>query len=130
MVEPVHAGFTSPQLSGPSCTEAALTLSSHEPLALALGAAVGVAAGLYAALAVDRARSSVGWPRFARRGLLAVAASGIGGILGLLIGARFELRAELPAFLLLLAVAVPLSAIDLAVRTVPDRLLLPAIAAS
>ena len=50
-----------------------------------------------------------------------------GAIAGVGIGARFGTTVELMAYLLLVAVALPLSAIDFAVRKVPDRILLPAV---
>ena len=97
-------------------------MSSSTALITGAGAVIGAASGAYAALAVRRARPT---PSAALAGLLPA--------LGLLLGIGVALRVA-PALLaasglVMLAAALPLSAIDAATRTLPDRLLLPAIPA-
>jgi leader peptidase (prepilin peptidase)/N-methyltransferase len=93
------------------------------PLALAAGALVGIVAGVLAVGAAGRAasRRDIRWQ-------LATPVIAVGAIAGVGIGARFGTSVELAAYLLLLAVALPLSAVDFAVRKVPDRILFPATA--
>jgi leader peptidase (prepilin peptidase)/N-methyltransferase len=55
---------------------------------------------------------------------------GLGAIGGAAMGVRFGTSVELAAYLLLVAAALPLSTIDIAVRKVPDRILLPAVPAA
>lgn len=50
----------------------------------------------------------------------------LGAAAGALVGVRFGLSAQLPAYLILAAVTAPLVAIDLAAHQIPDRLLAPA----
>lgn len=107
-------------------------MTSWQPLALISGMAVGTAAGAYAAhsarTALSESSSDVGGRDRAR---LADAATVIvGAAAGAAVGARFGFGVELAAYLLLVAVALPLSAIDVAARKVPDRILLPAVPAA
>jgi leader peptidase (prepilin peptidase)/N-methyltransferase len=101
-----------------------VTPTHWQPLAVILGAAVGGAAGTHAAYAAKVAASA---DRYERRFALTVAA---GVTAGMMIGARFGIGLELTAYLLLVAVALPLSAIDIAIRRVPDRIVLPAVPAA
>lgn len=95
------------------------------PVALSAGALVGIVAGVLAVGVVSRAigQRYIRW-QWATPVLTAGAIAGVG------IGARFGIRVELAAYLLLVAVALPLSAIDMAVRKVPDRILIPAVPAA
>lgn len=103
-------------------------LTSGAP-AIALGAAVGVAAGLWASRAArlslaDRADSERSVNRLSGTAdplLVALAATA-----GALIGARFGLGARLPAYLYLAAIAPVLGAVDAATSTLPNRIVLPA----
>lgn len=97
--------------------------------AIALGAAVGTGAGLWAPRAVhiafangpDPGRRGKRLPRAAVALIVALAAT-----TGALIGARFGLEAPLPAYLYLVAIAPVLGAVDAATRTLPNRIVLPA----
>ena len=95
------------------------------PLALAAGALVGTLAGVLTAGAAGR---STGRPDTQRRWVAPALTSGV--IAGVGIGVRFGTTVELPAYLFLVAVALPLSAIDVAVRKIPDRILAPAVPAA
>ncbi|MFL6114276.1 MAG: prepilin peptidase [Catenulispora sp.] len=53
-----------------------------------------------------------------------------GTVAGIAMGVRFGIGVQLAAYLLFVAVALPLSAMDMAVRKVPDRILLPAVPAA
>lgn len=90
-----------------------------DALALTASAVVGCVAGFLAARAAGRASSD---GEYRQTALIC----GVGVVAGMAIGARFGMGLELTAFLLLVAVALPLSAIDVAVRKVPDRILIPA----
>jgi leader peptidase (prepilin peptidase)/N-methyltransferase len=96
-----------------------------EPLALAAGASIGCVAGALGARAALRAAGPSSRPR--RWGLLA---GMIGAIAGTAMAVRFGTGVQLAAYLLLVAVALPLSAVDIAVRKVPDRILIPAVPAA
>ncbi|GAA2001360.1 A24 family peptidase [Catenulispora subtropica] len=103
-----------------------------QPLALVSGVAVGAAAGV---LAVRAARSTASQSDndAVRRVNTQSAEWGIliaGPAAGAAIGVRFGVGIELAAYLSLVAVALPLSAIDIAVRKVPDRILIPALPAA
>ena len=87
----------------------------------AAGAVVGAGSGTYAAGAV---RGS-----YSRHGLVTAVLTGLGGALGIGLALRVRPTLFAAACLALLAVAIPLAAIDAATRTLPDRLLLPAIPA-
>lgn len=97
--------------------------------AVAVGAAVGIAAGLCTPQAVRLvlaegeagARQVRQLPPFAIALIVTLAA-----VTGALIGARFGLRACLPAYLLLAAIAPVLGAVDAAAHRLPNRVLLPA----
>jgi leader peptidase (prepilin peptidase)/N-methyltransferase len=54
----------------------------------------------------------------------------IGAAAGALIGVRFGWSAQLPAYLVLVAIAAPVTSIDLAAHRIPDRLLASAAAAT
>lgn len=103
-----------------------------QPLALISGTAVGTTAGAYAAhsarAAFSQSDADVGGRVHAK--LVDVATVIAGTAAGAAAGARFKFGAELAAYLLLVAVALPLSAIDVAIRKVPDRILLPAVPAA
>ncbi|NUP46293.1 MAG: prepilin peptidase [Catenulispora sp.] len=96
-----------------------------EPFALAAGASIGCIAGVLGAHAASRASGPSSRPR--RWGLLA---GMIGAIAGTAVAVRFGTGVQLAAYLLFVAVALPLSAIDIAVRKVPDRILVPAVPAA
>jgi leader peptidase (prepilin peptidase)/N-methyltransferase len=87
----------------------------------AVGAVVGAGSGAYAARAVRG--------RYSRHCLATAVLAGFGCMLGICLTARVHPTFFAAACLALLAVAIPLSAIDAAARTLPDRLLLPAIPA-
>ena len=97
--------------------------------AIALGAGIGLGAGLWAPRAVriafangpDRGRPGKQLPRAAVALIVALAAAS-----GALIGARFGLGACLPAYLYLAAIAPLLGTVDAATRTLPNRIVLPA----
>jgi len=86
------------------------------------GALIGAASGAHAALAARRARPA---PPAAWAGILPA----LGLVLGIGVAVRVAPLLLAAASLLMLAAALPLSAIDAATRTLPDRLLLPAIPA-
>ena len=93
--------------------------------AIGLGASVGLTAGLYTRQALRKAAAhgpSEHPSPLASAWLLAV----IGGVSGVLIGARFGMQARLPAYLYLAAITPALGALDAATRTLPNRILLPA----
>jgi leader peptidase (prepilin peptidase) / N-methyltransferase len=87
----------------------------------AAGAVVGAGSGAYAASAV---RGS-----YLRHNLATAILAGLGCALGISLALRVHPALFAAACLVLLAVAIPLAAIDVATRTLPDRLLLPAIPA-
>jgi leader peptidase (prepilin peptidase)/N-methyltransferase len=95
-------------------------VSSHA-LALAAGAITGVLAGLWASRVLRAARPD--W----RAAMLLCPLLGL--TIGIALATRITPAPLLAACLLLLAAALPLSAIDTATRKLPDRLLLPAIPA-
>lgn len=101
--------------------------------AVALGACIGLAAGLYALRVLSQAISHDHRDEAQTTAL----PSGVRWLLGLasaaagaLVGARFGLHASLAAYLYLVAIAPALSAVDAATRRMPDRILLPAYPAS
>lgn len=87
----------------------------------AVGAVIGAGSGAYAAHAVRG--------RYSRRSLVTAVLVGFGCALGIGLTLRVHPTLFAAACLALLAVAIPLSAIDAVTRTLPDRLLLPAIPA-
>lgn len=94
------------------------------PLTLtAVGGALGAVSGLYAHRAVGIVGRShpIAGTAPSRRALAA-----LGLVLGAAIAARSGPTVLLPTYLLLVAAAMPLSAVDIAVHRLPDRLLLPA----
>ena len=97
--------------------------------AVALGAVVGIAAGLCTPQAVRLALAGGGVGTRQGRSFPPVAVALIvtlAAVTGALIGARFGLRACLPAYLLLAAIAPVLGAVDAAAHRLPNRVLLPA----
>ncbi|MFL6115212.1 MAG: prepilin peptidase [Catenulispora sp.] len=100
--------------------------SQHDLAVLSVAATIGCAAGIHGARAAATSSSS----RCIGRHQWVAAVAGIGALAGAAIGAKFGVGIELAAYLLLVAVALPLSAIDIAVRKVPDRILLPAVPAA
>lgn len=90
-------------------------------MVVAAGGTVGAASGTYAA------RPLVG--RYAQRGTVTATLAVLGGALGAGLALRLHPAAVAVACLALLAVSLPLSTIDVATRTLPDRIVLPAIAA-
>lgn len=102
-----------------------------QPAAMAVGSLVGAVAGAHAWRAASAATHDTGTDRPSEHGAPTFAvAIGSGVVAGAAVAARFGLGAELAAYLLLVAVALPLSAFDIAVRKVPDRILLPAVPAT
>jgi leader peptidase (prepilin peptidase)/N-methyltransferase len=103
-----------------------------QPLPLICATAVGTAAGIFAARAADSpaSRSDGVVGEHTRVGPVPGLTVTAGAAAGAAMGVRFGLGTELAAYLLLVAVALPLSAIDIAVRKVPDRFLLPAVPAA
>lgn len=97
--------------------------------AVAVGAAVGVAGGLYAPRALQLAMADGpdgGSPRgeLPRVGVALIVA--FAAAAGALIGARFGLEAHLPAYLYLVAITPALAAVDAMTHTLPNRVVLPA----
>ncbi|WP_157436661.1 prepilin peptidase [Actinospica robiniae] len=90
-------------------------------LAMVAGGSVGAASGAYAA------KELAG--RYHGHGMITAAFSIFGAALGAGVAARLHPWALGAACLVLLAVALPLSAIDAATRKLPDTLVLPATAA-
>jgi leader peptidase (prepilin peptidase)/N-methyltransferase len=94
---------------------------NEDSTALAVGAIVGSISGIVGVRAATRAAGGThpvrAWT------VLAIMA---GTVAGVAMGAKFGAGMELAAFLLLVVVGLPLSAIDLAVRKVPDRILIAA----
>jgi leader peptidase (prepilin peptidase) / N-methyltransferase len=100
-------------------------LSVNVP-AIALGAGVGAAAGLYARRAISKTADQAEGDQIAAQPVPGWLLALIGGVSAALIGARFGLQARLPAYLYLAAIAPALGAIDAATRRLPNRILLPA----
>jgi leader peptidase (prepilin peptidase) / N-methyltransferase len=94
--------------------------------AIALGAVIGAAAGLYARRAMSRTADHVKGDQIPARSIPGWLLAVIGGVAAALIGARFGLQARLPAYLYLAAIAPALGAVDAATRRLPNRILLPA----
>lgn len=93
------------------------------PFALAVAPALGVVSGCGAEVLVRRARPTVGWRRLAL--LVAVAVLVVGVTAWRVSGAGDWWQS---AVLVLAAVAVPLSAVDLSEQHIPDVVLVPAFA--
>lgn len=89
-------------------------------LAIAAGGSVGAASGVYAAKALAG--------RYDRNGMVTAVLSVVGAALGAGLAARLHPWAFGAACLVLLAAALPLSAIDAVTRKLPDALVLPGIA--
>lgn len=98
--------------------------------AIALGAGVGLAAGFYARQALSRSTVLIASDQDAGQPVATWLLAIVGGVSGALIGARFGMQVRLPAYLYLVAIAPALSAVDAATRTLPNRILLPAYAAT
>jgi leader peptidase (prepilin peptidase)/N-methyltransferase len=97
--------------------------------AIALGAAVGFGAGLWAPRAVRLATANGRDDEHPEKRLpwaAVVLIVALAAVAGALMGARFGLEARLPAYLYLAAIAPPLGAVDAATRTLPNRIALPA----
>ncbi|MGK5111236.1 MULTISPECIES: prepilin peptidase [unclassified Geodermatophilus] len=105
---------------------------------VALAALVALVAGVAGGVVVNRAAGRFPWPPSARvRDLARPGAAAVRppvleivtALLFVLVGLRFGVSWELPAFLLLAGAGVLLAVIDLRARLLPNRVLLPALGA-